>query len=107
MTAHQKFREAEKAVRSLPSLASEVGMTEYEERLALLKDLRDIWAAGGTAILQRADPCQMEGKVINYNNIMLEDIKLCTMDCFIQLMLGLLTHLEVLVVPINLQPRLE
>lgn len=33
---------------------------EFERRVALLKDLEDIWAAGGTAMLQRVDSSQME-----------------------------------------------
>ena len=37
--------------QELSSLASEVGMVEFTERLSLLKNLRDIWAAGDKACI--------------------------------------------------------
>ena len=52
LSQHQKFRKALSVAQELSSLASEVGMAEFEERLSLLKQLRDTWANGRKARIQ-------------------------------------------------------
>ena len=49
---HQKFHTAHIVAQELSTLTSEVGTAEFELRLSLLKQLRDIWATGGTAVLE-------------------------------------------------------
>ena len=46
MSQHQKFVKAKKVVDKLPSLASEVGMKEFIERIDVLQCIHDIWAHG-------------------------------------------------------------
>lgn len=46
LSEHQKFNKALAVARELSSLASEVGMSEFKERLNLLKEIRDLWANG-------------------------------------------------------------
>ena len=46
LSQHQKFRKVLTIAQELSSLASEVGMAEFEERLDVLKQLRDAWANG-------------------------------------------------------------
>lgn len=53
LSQHQKFRKAQIVSQELASLASEVGMVEFEEKLSILRELRDIWAAGGKATIQQ------------------------------------------------------
>ncbi len=55
LSQHQKFRVAQTVAMELPPLASEVGMSEFDERLSLLKQLRNIWSVGGKAIVQQVD----------------------------------------------------
>ena len=52
LSQHQKFRKALSVAQELSSLASEVGMAEFEERLSLLKQLRETWANGRKARIQ-------------------------------------------------------
>ena len=52
-------------MQELSALTSEVGMAEFELRVSLLKQLRDIWAAGGTAVLE-AVPGQASGELHLY-----------------------------------------
>ena len=47
MSQHQKFVNAKKVVDKLPSLASEVGMKEFTEKIDVLQCIHDIWAHGG------------------------------------------------------------
>lgn len=54
LSQQQKFRKALSVAQELSSLASEVGMAEFEERLTLLKQLRDAWANGQKAIVESA-----------------------------------------------------
>ena len=42
--------------QALTSLASEVGMTTFEERLSLLKVVRDSWANGKEVVLRVVVP---------------------------------------------------
>lgn len=46
LSEQQKFNKALAVARELSSLASEVGMSEFEERLSLLKEIRNLWANG-------------------------------------------------------------
>ena len=55
LSQHQKFRQAQSVAMELPPLAAEVGMLEFEERLSVLKQLRNIWSAGGKAIIHQMD----------------------------------------------------
>ena len=54
LSQQQKFRKALSVAQELSSLASEVGMAEFEERLSLLKQLRDTWANGQKATVESA-----------------------------------------------------
>ena len=65
LSQHQKFRTAHIVMQELSALTSEVGMAEFELRVSLLKQLRDIWAAGGTAVLE-AVPGQAPGELHLY-----------------------------------------
>ena len=89
LTVHYKYREAENVARNLPPLASEVGMTEFEERLALFKELREIWGTG--AILHRVDSWQTEGE---YTNIIWDVSIFISRTLSIQVMLGALAVLK-------------
>ena len=51
LSQHQKFRKVLTIAQELSSLASEVGMAEFEERLDVLKQLRDAWANGKKATM--------------------------------------------------------
>ena len=55
MSQHQKFVKAKKVVDKLPSLASEVGMKEFTERIDVLQSIHDIWARGGKVIVVEED----------------------------------------------------
>ena len=52
LSQHQKFNKALTVARELPSLTSEVGKTEFEECLNLLKDIGDLWANGRKDTMQ-------------------------------------------------------
>ena len=52
LSQHEKFNKAHMVVRDLATLASEVGMAEFKERLSFLKQVREVWRAGGNATLQ-------------------------------------------------------
>ena len=52
LSQQQKFRKALSVTQELSSLASEVGMAEFKERLTLLKQLRDEWANGQKAMVE-------------------------------------------------------
>ena len=52
LSQHEKFNKACMVVQDLAALASEVGMAEFKERLSFLKQVREIWRAGGNATLQ-------------------------------------------------------
>ena len=52
LSQQQKFRTALSVAQELSSLASEVGMAEFEERLSVLKQLRDKWANGQKATVE-------------------------------------------------------
>lgn len=54
LSQQQKFRKALSVAQELSSLASEVGMAEFEERLTLLKQLRDAWTNGQKATVESA-----------------------------------------------------
>lgn len=51
LSQHEKFRKAKSIIDQLPSLASEVGMDEFLERVNTLDKLREIWARGGRVIV--------------------------------------------------------
>lgn len=51
LSQNQKFRKSHMVAKELASLASEVGMSAFQSRLAVLKDLRDLWAKGKTAVV--------------------------------------------------------
>ena len=51
LTQHQKFHKAQQVTQQLTTLASEVGMDEFEARLAQMRLLRDEWARGGRVTL--------------------------------------------------------
>ena len=55
LSQHQKFRKAQLVTQELSSLSSEVGMMEFRECLSVLEQLRDIWKAGGNAVIQNID----------------------------------------------------
>ena len=55
LTQHQKFHKAEQVTQQLAALASEVGMDEFQQRLAQMRLLRDTWAKGGTITLKTSD----------------------------------------------------
>ena len=55
LSQHQKFCKAQLVTQELSSLSSEVGMMEVRERLSVLEQLRDIWNAGGNAVIQNID----------------------------------------------------
>lgn len=61
LSQHQKFHAAHIVAQELSTLTSEVGMAGFELHLSLLKQLRDIWATGGTAVLE-AVPSQASGE---------------------------------------------
>ena len=50
LTQHQKFHKAQQ-ITQLASLASEVGMDEFEGWLAQMRLMRDEWARGGKVTL--------------------------------------------------------
>ena len=51
LSSHQKFAAAMAVAKDLASLASDVGMVEYRERLAFLTDVRRSWAEGSSVRL--------------------------------------------------------
>ena len=51
LSQHQKFNQCQIVTQELASLASEVGMPDFQSRLAILKNLRDIWAKGEIAVV--------------------------------------------------------
>ena len=51
LTQHQKFHKAQQVTTQLAALASEVGMDEFEGRLAQMRLMRDEWARGGKVTL--------------------------------------------------------
>ena len=51
LSQHQKFSRCQVITQELASLASEVGTPEFHSRLAILKNLRDIWANGEVAVV--------------------------------------------------------
>ena len=51
LTQHQKFHKAQLITTQLAALASEVGMDEFEGRLAQIRLMRDEWARGGKITL--------------------------------------------------------
>ena len=55
MSQHQKFAKGTKVVEKLPSLASEVGMKEFAERINVLQCIHDIWARGKKVIVVEGD----------------------------------------------------
>ena len=55
LSQHQKFNKAHMVVQDLATLASEVGMAEFEERLSILNQVREVWRAGRNATLQVLD----------------------------------------------------
>lgn len=63
LSQHQKFHAACIVAQELSTLTSEVGMAEFELHLSLLKQLHEIWATGGTAVLE-AVPSQASGEFI-------------------------------------------
>lgn len=52
LSQHEKFNKAHRVVQDLATLASEVGMAEFKERLSFLKQVREVWRAGGSTTLQ-------------------------------------------------------
>lgn len=63
LSQHQKFHKSHVVAQELASLASEVGMSEFQSRLAVLKDLRGIWAKGKTAVVLLAEEHMSSGKI--------------------------------------------
>ena len=53
LSQHDKFRRAKAIIEQLPSLASEVGMDEFKERMDVMKQLHSIWARGGKAVVTK------------------------------------------------------
>lgn len=51
LTQHQNFHKAQQVTTQLAALASEVGMDEFEGRLAQMRLMRDEWARGGKVTL--------------------------------------------------------
>ena len=51
LSSHQKFATAMVVAKELASLASEVGMVEFHERLTFLTDVRRSWAEGSSVRL--------------------------------------------------------
>ena len=51
LSQQQKFHKSQMVAQQLASLASEGGMTEFEERLAVLEKLKGIWSEGKKAIV--------------------------------------------------------
>ena len=51
MSSHQKYATALSVAKDLASLASEVGMACFTERLAFLQDVRRSWAQGSTVTM--------------------------------------------------------
>jgi hypothetical protein len=51
LTQHHKFHKAQQVTTQLAALASEVGMDEFEGRLAQIRLIRDEWAKGGKVTL--------------------------------------------------------
>ena len=51
LSQHQKFHKSHLVAQELASLASEVGMAEFNVRFGLLKRLRDVWTEGKTAVV--------------------------------------------------------
>ena len=55
MSQNQKFAKATKVVEKLPSLASEVGIKEFAERINVLQCIDDLWARGRKVIVVEGD----------------------------------------------------
>lgn len=55
LSQHQKFHKSHIVAQELASLASEVGMSQFQSRLSVLKDLREIWAKGKAAVMLVAE----------------------------------------------------
>ena len=51
LSQHQKFHKSQIITQQLASLASEVGMTQFEERLSVLTTLKNTWAEGKEAFI--------------------------------------------------------
>ena len=51
LSQHQKFHKCQIVTQQLASLASEVGMAEFDQRFHLLKTLKDAWANGKMAVV--------------------------------------------------------
>ena len=49
LSQHQKFHKCQIVTQQLASLASEVGMAEFQQRFTVLKTLKDAWAEGREA----------------------------------------------------------
>ena len=62
MCQHQNFVKAKKVVDKLPSLASEVGIKEFTERIDVLQCIHDIWACGGKVIVVEEDDALGDNK---------------------------------------------
>ena len=52
LSQHEKFNKAHMMAQDLATLAAEVGMAEFKERLSFLKQVREVWRTGGSATLQ-------------------------------------------------------
>jgi hypothetical protein len=52
LSQQEKFSKAHSVAQDLATLASEVGMAEFEDRLSFLKQVREQWKAGESTTLQ-------------------------------------------------------
>ena len=55
LSQHQKFHRAHKLAQELASLASEVGMAEFQRWFDAMKSLKDSWIKGKEAVVIEAD----------------------------------------------------
>ena len=62
LSQHEKFSKAHSVVQDLATLASEVGMAEFKEKLTFLKQVRELWRAGGSATLQVLEDGESTGQ---------------------------------------------
>ena len=61
LSSHQKYKQAMEVAADLASLASEVGMREFQDRLAALKELGSAWSTTvGPAATQQEQPVIQE-----------------------------------------------
>ena len=64
LSQQQKFDRAHKLAQEMASLASEVGMEEFQRRFDTMKSLEDSWIKGKEAVVIEADEDSSSGKSI-------------------------------------------